>query len=116
MEDSHNIIQTVEAYLEITGIDESDLYIDMQLGFETETNDFTIEYGLTSVSEDVMDIDTSFDYETLPEAWENYLDQLPEITRRFKDAVFKAPDPEEYKAGKIGGNPVMSIPDATGEL
>ena len=75
-----------------------------------------IEYGLTGISKDVMNIDTSFKYDTLAEVWENYLDQLPEVHHAFPEAEIKAADPEEYSAGKIGGNPVMSIPDAMGEF
>lgn len=82
----------------------------MQLEFDSENKNFKIEYGLTSISSDEpMNIETSFKYDTLAEAWENYLDRLPE-------AEIKAADPEEYAAGKIGGNPVMSIRDASGEF
>lgn len=117
MEDAESIKSTVEAYMSTTGIDEDELYIDMQLEFDSEGNQFTIEYGLTSaVSDESMDIGTSFKYDTLAEAWENYLDQLPEVHEEFSDAEIKAADPEEYSAGKIGGNPVMSIRDASGEL
>ncbi|MFB6116682.1 MAG: hypothetical protein ABEK10_04190 [Candidatus Nanosalina sp.] len=117
MEDAESIKSTVEAYMSTAEIPEDDLYIDMQLEFDLESNNFTIEYGLTSISSDEpMNIGTSFKYDTLAEAWENYLDQLPEVHRAFPEAEIKAADPEEYAAGKVGGNPVMSIRDASGEL
>ena len=56
-----------------TEIDEDDLYIDMQLEFDSENNNFKVEYGLTCISSDEpMNIETSFKYDTLAEAWENF--------------------------------------------
>ena len=116
MEDAESIISTIDAYLSTTELDEEELYIDMQLEFDDQNNTFQIEYGLTGISEDVMNITTSFKYDSLAQAWENYLDQLPEIDTRFSKAEIKAADPTEYFAGKLGGNPVMKIRDAAGEF
>ena len=63
-----------------------------------------------------MNISTSFKYDSLAEALENYLDQIPEIHQEFSDAEIKAADPEEYSSGELGENLVMSIRDASGEL
>ena len=116
MEDADTIIDTIEAYLSTTDLEEDELYIDMQLEFDDQNNSFQVEYGLTGISVNAMNVTTSFDYDSLAEAWENYLDQLPEVSRRFSEAEIKAADPKEYFAGKGGGNPVMQIRDAAGEL
>lgn len=115
MRDHSDIItSTVDAYLERDGIEERKLGLMVQLDFDDEHNNFRIDYTLTTHEEDPMEIDTGFVYDNLAEAWENYLDQIAEINQRYNEADIRVAHPEEYKGGKLGGNPVMSIRDADG--
>lgn len=110
------ITSTIDAYLGTEDIDENELNIIVQLDFDDESNVFSIDYALTSQKEDPMEIDTGFSYNNLAVAWENYLDEISELHQRYEHAEIKCAHPEEYKGGKIGGNPVMSIRDANGDL
>jgi hypothetical protein len=112
MEVAEKIKETIDQYMSTAGISEDELYLGIQMDFDDEDNEFTIEYLLDSISEEKMRIGTTFRYETLAEAWENYLNQLPEMHQTFPNAEIGAASPGEYSAGKLGGNPVMSIPDA----
>jgi hypothetical protein len=117
MEHADHITSTIDAYLETNELSEEELSVFMQLDFDDDNNDFRIDYTLTShEDESAMNIDTGFWYDTLPEAWENYLDQIGEVNQNYPTANIEHPNPEEYKGGKIGGNPVMSIPDAESEI
>ncbi len=89
----------------------------MRRDYDDEEKDFTIDYTITnSRDEDPMTISTGFNYGHLPEAWEEYIDQVAEIDHTFRDPDIRAARPKEYSGGKIGGNPVMSIRDAGGDL
>jgi hypothetical protein len=116
MEDADTIKSTVGAYLEANDLQENDLAVILQLDFDDECNDFRIDYTITSHEERPMEIDTGFWYDSLAEAWENYLDQIAEINQEYSEADIRNAHPGNYKGGKIGGNPVMSIPDADGSL
>lgn len=111
---TNKIISTIDAYLEIDGVEENDLGLLIQLDFDDDQNQFTVDYTLTTTKDDPMEIDTGFIYENLPEAWENYLDQITEIHQKYNEAEIRNAHPEAYKGGKLGGNPVMSIRDADG--
>lgn len=116
MEDADTITSTIDAYLETNELPEKYLSVLIQLDFDDENKDFRVDYALTSHEDDTaLTIDTAFRYDTLPEAWDNFLDQIGELNQTYKLARIEHPDLEEYKGGKIGGNPVMSIPDAESE-
>lgn len=111
------IVETINTYLDTNKLDERDLSVIMQMDFDDSDNEFRIDYVLTSHTDDeMMTIDTGFGYDTLPEAWDNYLDQISEVHQSFQAANVVGASPELYSAGKIGGNPVMSLRDAEGEL
>lgn len=117
VENADIITDTINTYLETKEVEEDDLAVLMQMDYDDEENDFRIDYTITnSRDEDPMTIATGFSYDNLAEAWENYLDQVAEIDQTFQDAEVRAASPEDYEGGKIGGNPVMSIRDAGGEL
>jgi hypothetical protein len=110
------ITSTIDAYLGTEDIEETELNIIVQLDFDDESNVFSIDYALCSQKEETMEIDTGFSYNNLAVAWENYLDEITELHQRYEEAEIKNAHPEQYKGGKIGGNPVMSIRDADGGL
>jgi len=112
MEHAEHIMSTIDAYLETNDLEEEELSVLMQLDFNDEYNTYRIDYTLTSHDDEAaMTIDTGFGYDSLPEAWENYLDQVGEVNQNYPSSDIKNPHPEVYKGGKIGGNPVMSIRD-----
>jgi hypothetical protein len=117
MEHADQITSTIDTYLETNDLEEEELSVLMQLDFDDQYNEFTIDYTLTSHdNEAAMTIHTNFGYDSLPEAWENYLDQIGEVNQNYPTANIENPHPEVYKGGKIGGNPVMSIRDGESEL
>ena len=117
MDHADIIIDTIEAYMETNRLSEEDLSIIFQMDFDDEENSFRIDYVLTShTDKEAMTIHTGFGYDTLPEAWDNYLDQISEVYQNFQSGDVRGAPPEEYSGGKIGGNPVMSIRDALGEF
>lgn len=116
MEDAENIKSTVDAYLETNNLDEENLAVIIQLDFDDLENDYTVDYTLTSQREDPMEINTSFRYDNLAQAWENFIDQITEVSQKYKDSNISHPHPEEYNGGKIGGNPAMSLRDAKSEI
>jgi len=117
MEHANKIKETIDAYMSSNDLNEDELTVFLQMDYDDEHNDFTIDYTLTSHEEEIdMTIDTGFYYDTLPETWENFIDQVGELNHTYQEARILHPHPEEYKGGKIGGNPVMSIPDAESDL
>ena len=117
MENADIIKETIDTYRDTTELDEEELAVLMQMDYDDEENDFTIDYTITNTRDkDPMTIATGFSYDNLAEAWEEYIDQIAEIDQTFRDAEILPARPEEYRGGKIGGNPVMSIRDAEGEL
>lgn len=117
MDHANVIVDTIGAYLEANELSEDELSVILQMDFDSEDNQFRVDYVLTSnTDEEAMEIDTGFSYDTLPEAWDNYLDQISEVHQTFQDADIRGASPGQYSGGKVGGNPVMSIRDAENEL
>jgi hypothetical protein len=106
LEDSSKLTQRIDHYLDIEDIPEEELYIDMQLELDEENDEYVLDYGVTAIEGGAdTDMVWTFKYGEIGEAWENYLDQLPELYQNYPEAVIKTPRPESYEAPKGGGNP-----------
>lgn len=116
MEDAEKIKSTVDAYLETNDMKEGDLALIIQLDFDDSENEYTVDYTLTSEEKYPMEINTGFRYGNLAQAWENFIDQITEVNQKYRESNISHPHPEEYKGGKIGGNPAMSLRDAKSEI
>lgn len=117
MEHAEMIKENIDSYMRANHLSEDELTVLFQLDFNDQENDYTIDYAVTSHEYDLdMRVDASFDYDTLAEAWDNFIDQTSELNESYQDAKVLHPDPEQYSGGKLGGNPVMSIRDAESEI
>ncbi|MFQ3275342.1 MAG: hypothetical protein ACI9LV_000029 [Candidatus Nanohaloarchaea archaeon] len=113
MEDVDIVKEVIEGYTELKEIDNGDLYIDMQLGFDHEEENYVIEYGLKDLSiPDEEGIVPELKYDSLEAAWNEYLEQFPEIHQSFPEARKLLMHPREYNSAPLGGNPAERILDS----
>ncbi len=108
--DNHSeaAIAAIEAYMETEGLEEEELYIDMQMDVDREDGKgYMIDYAVRPLEHDGRIFNPGFHYDGRQEAWEQYLDQIAEIYQRFTDAEIRSMHPDRVKDGIGGGNPTI---------
>ncbi|MFT4892324.1 MAG: hypothetical protein ACI8Z7_000091 [Candidatus Nanohaloarchaea archaeon] len=114
MDDLTRIRETIEKYAELKEISVSELYIDMQLGFDQEEQNYVIEYGIKDISVLGQDgLVPKLRYDSIEEAWQEYIEQFSEIQELFPEARKLLTHPQKYESAQLGGNPAERIVDET---
>ena len=106
------VSSTLNHFMKSEELEEEDLYLDLQLEFDRDNEEYEIRYGIKeSLNPKSRGIDETLAYQSIEEAWRQYKNKIKKLNEEFPAATILAADPEKYNSSQRGGNPAIRIKD-----